>query len=92
MTWFRKKTDKVSESELIAYHLHELSPRRKRAVARALEASATLAADSAAVEAALRAVKDAPRSVEQAAFTRVWAALQPGLRPYSKPCDAHPSV
>lgn len=90
MNWLNKGNGNVSESELIAYHLHELSPRRERAVVTALAASAALAADSAAVEAALRAIEDTPQPLEQTAFTRVWEVLQPALRPYSRPSATKP--
>lgn len=89
MSWFDQKK-RISESELIAYHLHELPSRRERAVAQALESGAALAADSAAIEATLHAVKDAPTPIDQAAFTRAWAALQPHLKPYAVPLTAQP--
>ena len=88
MNWFGRGKEEISESELIAYHLHELPPGRERAVARALAASAALAAEAAAIEATLRAVKDTPGSIHQAAFTRTWQALQPALVPYTKAVPA----
>ena len=89
MKWMRG-SEEVSESDLVAYHLHELPPRPERVVARALAASAALAAQSAGVEAMLRAVKDVPRPVEQAAFTRTWEALRPALTPHAVPVALRP--
>ena len=90
MNWFRKPNRNVSENDLIAYHLHELSPGRERAVARALAESAALTAESAALREALHAVQDQPRPLAAADFTRVWEGLRPALRPHRLPVASRP--
>jgi hypothetical protein len=69
-----------NESDLIAYQLNELSPRRSRAVRRALAADPALAAEAEAIAWTLRAFSHAPTpSVDAATLDRNWQSLRPSL-------------
>ncbi len=86
MNRFRLKTaEQISEHELIAYHLHELSSGRARLVRRAIEQDAALAAEAAAIERAMNALKSEPMPVGQDVLDRNWAALRPSLRTHAAP-------
>ena len=67
------------DKDLIAYHLHELSPRRARALERALQTDPSLAAESEAYAATLRAFKGAHLTVDEEVLARNWRALRPSL-------------
>ncbi|MBB5065351.1 hypothetical protein [Granulicella mallensis] len=69
------------ETQLIAYHLNELSPLRARAVRRALERDPELAAESEAIAATLRAFKShGPLPVvDEDLLERSWQSLRPSL-------------
>ena len=70
-----------NEEQLIAYHLHELSPLRARAVRRALELDPELAAESEAIAETLRAFSShepAPQ-IDQAMLERSWQSVRPSL-------------
>ncbi|MES2393929.1 MAG: hypothetical protein V4555_19990 [Acidobacteriota bacterium] len=70
----------VNESDLIAYQLNELSPRRSRAVQRALTADPELAAEAEAIAWTLRAFSHAPTpTVDAAVLDRNWNSLRPSL-------------
>jgi len=70
----------IDESELIAYHLRELSPLRMRAVRAALERDAGLAAESEEVAETLRAFSGGPSPVvDEAMLERSWQSLRPSL-------------
>jgi len=72
---------KIDEAELIAYHLRELSPLRQRAVRRALESDAELAAESEAIAETLRAFggEGASPVVDEAVLERSWQRVWPSL-------------
>lgn len=71
------------EEDLIAYHLHELSPRRARALQRELRANPQLAAESEAFAATLRAFKgDGLLVFDEEVLDRNWTELRPSLVPY----------
>ena len=71
------------EEDLIAYHLHELSPRRARALQRELQANPQLAAESEAFAATLRAFKgDGLLAIDEEVLDRNWTELRPSLVPY----------
>lgn len=71
---------KIDENELIAYHLDELSPLRKRAVRSALERDAALAAESEEIAETLRAFGGGATSVvDDALFERTWQRVRPSL-------------
>jgi anti-sigma-K factor RskA len=77
MTRFNEVPD---ENELIAYHLGELSPLRKRAVQAALEKDDVLAAESAEIAETLRAFASGPAPVaDTAMMERTWQAVRPSL-------------
>jgi hypothetical protein len=78
------------EKDLIAYHLHELSPRRERALERALQANPALLAESDAYASTLRDFKRgaAPLAVDAAVLARNWSALRPSLAAYRLPVAA----
>jgi hypothetical protein len=70
----------IDESELIAYHLRELSPLRMRAVKSALERDAALAAESEEIAETLRAFSgEAPPVVDAAMLERTWQTVRPSL-------------
>jgi len=70
----------IDEAELIAYHLRELSPLRQRAVRRALESDAALAAESEAIAETLRAFGSGPLPVvDEAVLERSWQRVRPSL-------------
>jgi len=70
----------IDESELIAYHLRELSPLRMRAVRSALERDAALAEESEEIAETLRAFSgEVPPLVDAAMLERSWQAVRPSL-------------
>jgi len=70
----------IDESELIAYHLRELSPLRMRAVRAALESDEALAAESEEIAETLRAFSgEAPPVVDAALLERSWQSVRPSL-------------
>jgi anti-sigma factor RsiW len=70
-----------SEEELIAYHLHELSPLRARAVRRALERDPELAVESEAIAETLRVFSshEPVPQIDAAMLERSWQSLRPSL-------------
>ncbi len=69
-----------TDEDLIAYHLHELAPRRARALERALQVDPSLAAASEEYAATLRAFKsEAPLAVPDDVLIRNWNAVRPSL-------------
>lgn len=73
------------DKDLIAYHLGELSPRRARALERALQRSPSLAAESEAFAATLRAFKGGEQlRVGEEELARNWRALLPSLVAYKR--------
>jgi anti-sigma factor RsiW len=69
-----------NESDLIAYQLHELSPRRARAIRRALAVDPALAAEAEAIAYTLRAFAPPPAPVVDAALLdRTWNVISPSL-------------
>jgi len=70
----------IEESELIAYHLRELSPLRMRTVRAALERDAALAAESEEIAETLRAFSAGPAPVvDDAMLERSWQSVRPSL-------------
>ena len=70
----------IDENELIAYHLDELPPLRKRAVRLALERDAALAAESEEIAETLRAFSGGPVPVvDEALLERSWQRVRPSL-------------
>jgi len=69
------------ESELIAYHLHELTPRRELEIRQMLEADAVAMAESDAIAETLRAFRGygAAPAVDAAMVERTWQSLRPSL-------------
>ncbi|HTV09813.1 MAG TPA: hypothetical protein VMD97_12290 [Candidatus Aquilonibacter sp.] len=71
------------DQDLIAYHMHELSPQRKRALEQALEADPALAAESEAYAATLRAFKPGSTlPIDDHVLERNWRTLRASLAPY----------
>jgi hypothetical protein len=71
---------KIDESELIAYHLRELSPLRMHKVRAALERDATLAAESEEIAGTLREFSGGPAPiVDEAMLERSWQSVRPSL-------------
>ena len=70
-----------NEEELIAYHLHELSPLRARAVRLALERDPELAAESEEIAKTLRAFSshEPVPQIDAAMLERSWQNLRPSL-------------
>lgn len=65
-----------NETDLVAYHLNELSPRRKRALEKALREDPALAAESEAYAKMLRSFKGAiPLDVDEEIIDRNWDKL-----------------
>ncbi len=81
-------TDGVTESDLIAFHLDELSPRRARAVRRALERSSSLALTSTSVLSTLTALKDTPLPVDRAVLDHNWEVLRSSLITHGRSVDS----
>jgi hypothetical protein len=81
MNPFRRR---INPDDLIAYHLHELSPRRERSVRRALQADPSLAAESEAIARtlALFPAQDASASLDSSTLDSYWLKLRPSLTPY----------
>jgi hypothetical protein len=70
----------INENELIAYHLDELSPLRKRAVRLALERDAALAVESEEIAETLRAFSGGPAPVvDEALLERSWQRVRPSF-------------
>jgi hypothetical protein len=69
------------QDELIAYHLHELSPRQGRALRRALKTNAALALESAAIAETLLAFPKNEPSLpfDAATLEHHWQVLRPSL-------------
>lgn len=78
-------SEQITEGDLIALHLHELSPRREQAVLRAIESSASLAAESDLIVASLSAVKDVSMQIDDTVLDRNWKALSRSLVQYPPP-------
>lgn len=69
-----------NDEDLIAYHLHELAPRRARALEHALRTDPLLAAEFEAYAATLRAFKsDTPVAMDEKVLARNWNILRPSL-------------
>jgi hypothetical protein len=81
MNPFRRKID---PDDLIAYHLHELSPRRERSVRQALQVDPSLAAESEAIgqTLALFPAQESSAPLDSAALDSYWLKLRPSLTPY----------
>lgn len=76
----------ITETDLIALHLRELSLQRESEVLRAIESDPKLAAESAAVAGLLLEFKQIPPvRVDSAAVARNWNALQPALLAAARP-------
>lgn len=74
------------ENDLIAYHMHELSPRRARALERALQTDAALAAEFKAYATMLQGFRhEEPLHVEDEALERAWLAVRPSLTVHQVP-------
>lgn len=74
-----------NEDDLIAYHLHELSPRRARALEEALKADPSLAAESQEYALLLSSFKEGPVvDVDEEMLDRNWRELERGLPIYSR--------
>ena len=71
----------IDESDLIAYHLKEVSPRMERAIRRALEQNPELAAQSEAIAATLRMFDNTEEipMVDAAVLDRNWNSIRPSL-------------
>jgi len=69
------------ENELIAYHLHELAPRRELEIRQMLEADAVATAESDAIAETLRAFRGygAAPVVDAAVVERSWQSIRPSL-------------
>jgi len=69
------------ENELIAYHLHELAPRRELEIRQMLEADAAATAESDAIAETLREFRGygAAPVVDAAVVERSWQSLRPSL-------------
>jgi hypothetical protein len=97
MNLFRPfRPEHITEQDLLALHLNELSPGRARVVRRVIAQDSTLAARSAAVAAVFDAVRQdvtlnakasaqATWTLDQTTLDRNWQALRPGLRPLARP-------
>lgn len=69
-----------TNDDLIAYHLHELKPRRARALEQALQTDPALAAEFEAFAVTLREFKaDTPLSMDEDILDRHWSLLRPSL-------------
>ena len=69
-----------NESDLIAYHLHELPPRRARALEAAIQSDPALAAESNAYATMLHAFKDStPFEVDEDTMDRNWSRINARL-------------
>jgi hypothetical protein len=86
MTPFDRRPDHdidrpIDQDDLIAFHLHELSPRRESALNHTLQANPALALESAAIAATLLAFpKNEPSlPIDAALLERNWQALRPSL-------------
>lgn len=91
MNLFRSRAAQpVTENDLIALHLDELSPARKRAVQKALAQDAALTAESASVAAMLHVFKDIPMKIDDEVVDRNWEALRPSLVAFRKAPAARP--
>lgn len=79
------------QNDLIAYHLHELSPRRYRALRRALELNPALAAESEAIASTLRALHTGQQipTLDAAILERNWQRLRPSLLVLEPQSPAH---
>ena len=68
------------ESELIAYHLHELPPQQEQELRQALHNDPTLAAESVSIESMLAEYKNhTPINVDAHALDRSWHAVRHAL-------------
>jgi hypothetical protein len=76
----------IDQDDIIAFHLHELTPPQERAFHRALHTNPALQAESLAVAATLNALpkhEPLPSSLNAATTTnRIWNSLRPSLIPY----------
>jgi hypothetical protein len=76
----------IDQDDIIAFHLHELTPPQERAFHRALRTNPALQAESLAVAATLNALprhEPLPSSLNAATTTnRIWNSLRPSLIPY----------
>jgi len=77
----------IGQDDLIAFHLHELSPQQERAVQRVLQHNPALQSESLAIAAALRVFpkREAPFPLDAATLDRHWHALRPSLTAYVPP-------
>ena len=71
----------IDQDDLIAFHLHELSPPQERALHRVLHTSPTLQSESVAIANTLRAFPkyEPALPLDAAALDRHWQALRPSL-------------
>jgi hypothetical protein len=75
----------IDQDDIIAFHLHELTPQQERAFHRVLRTKPSLQAESLAVAATLHAFpkhEPAPTLDAAAASNRIWQSLRPSLIPY----------
>jgi hypothetical protein len=76
----------IDQDDLIAFHLHELSPQQELALHRVLESSPSLQAESLAIAATLHAFpkhEPSPTNLNAAAASnRIWQSLRPNLTAY----------
>jgi hypothetical protein len=71
----------IDQDDLIAFHLHELSPQQERALHRVLQRDPALQSESIAIASTLRAFPkhEAPLPLDPAALDRHWQALRNSL-------------
>jgi hypothetical protein len=69
------------QNDLIAYHLHQLSPHQERALRRSLQSNTVLALESAAIAETLLAFpkNELTLPIDTATLERHWLALRPSL-------------
>lgn len=84
----------IDQDDLIAFHLHELSPPQERALHRVLRTSPTLQSESVAIATTLRAFPkhEASLPLDDAALDRHWLALRPSLPIHVPPALAPRSL
>jgi hypothetical protein len=84
----------IDQDDLIAFHLHELSPSQERALHRVLRTNPTLQSESVAIATTLRAFpkQEAALPLDAAAHERRWLALRPSLPIHVPPTTAPRSL
>ena len=79
-----------TQDDLIALHLRELSPRRSRALRRALALNPALAAESEAIAFTLASFDSAPTPpMNTEIFDRTWNAVRPAMLKLPQPSPLH---